>query len=236
MLNIITILLLSFASLAHHSSFLTTQERQSKVLEIHFNNYIFKEDRLFYRGIIDQVVYEDNSYTTARIDTLFELPATAAIQFKQSLHSSSILTIKSNKSACIDCIPFHIRYKTEDSTWNEIYAIPQGMSTAEKESFNSFHQQLRDLDYRGIINSLFALLPDGEYLYNRRMYWKENNIIKDLSTYPLVLMDGRPITTKQYKELIINKNDFHITTLESPQSSAIYGSRAEYGVIIISSK
>ena len=206
------------------------------ISELYFGAYTYKDGNLYVADYIDQVVYDDNSYKTKRIDSIFEMPTAMATSFIAAVLQSKILSIQPNTNYCIDCRPFEISYRTKNGSSKKIKTILLTTDTAQRELIDAFYARWNPVTTHDLHKVFMKNLPDGEYCYNNNFYWKQNNTIKDLSYHPMILLKDKRITPRQYHALALDKDTFEVTTIHPAAATAIYGTNARYGAIIIRQK
>ncbi len=87
----------------------------------------------------------------------------------------------------------------------------------------------------GQVSGLSVLSSSGDPSYSASIMLRGVNSISGYSTPPLFILDGAPISSTMFNTL--NPSDIQsITVLKDAASTAIYGSRAANGVIVITSK
>lgn len=209
--------------------------QQKKIEFLEYSNLTYINNKLLVKYTINQKA-ENN---TILITKEYQLPDSLMTVFLGMINSSNVLNIASNNTVVIDGIPFSLKYKLVNDSTANIYGHPNGMTDQERLILNNFSDLISP--YTNYHYTLFReSLPDGEYYNNKGMATntlerKVNGTWKEVAD-PLFILNGEIISLKKFNELKLEAHKYTIETLKSPASTALYGTQAIHGAVIITNK
>ncbi len=168
--------------------------------------------------------------------TLSNFPEDATLQF-------SFIGMKTQEVLVANKTKLNITLSTSVESIDEVIVV--GYGTQKKSNLTGAVQQIsaKDLENRTVINvgqALQGLIPNMNVeISNGRANTNPSINIRGMGSLsggdPLIVIDGVPSTMTEF--MAINPNDVEtVSALMDASSAAIYGARAAFGVILVTTK
>lgn len=216
---------------------LLSAETKDSITKIEIGNLSFADGQLQIHFQLGKFDAGTGIAPTEVLRRSYSLPADAAKAYCKMIKEVGILHLTSNKANCIDCKPFWIRY-TLGETQREIVAFLHNMNAEDKETIAQYEERTAKLINAAAWEQKFHdELPDGNYVTVGHMgtgktYRKKSGQLTAVEL-PLYVRDGKVISVDDFEQLAVDGKRYELTKLNDPSATAIYGSAARFGVVLI---